>query len=44
MMLALPSISAGQRLLIAGILLAILLLGVDKGCIRTTVARELFTE
>ena len=44
MMLALPGISAGQRLLIAGILLAILLLGVGKGCIRTTVARELFPE
>jgi hypothetical protein len=29
-MLALPGISAGQRLLIAGILLAILLLGVGK--------------
>jgi hypothetical protein len=42
--LALPGISAGQRLLIAGILLAILLLGVGKGCIRTTVARELFPE
>jgi dipeptide/tripeptide permease len=44
MMLALPGISVGQRLLMAGILLAILLLGVGKGYIRTTVARELSPE
>src|SRR5271157_92172 len=44
MMLALPGISAGQRLLIAGILLAILLLGAGKGRIRTTVAREVFPD
>jgi len=44
MMLALPSISAGQRLLIAGILLAILLLVMSKGLIHLTIARELFPE
>ena len=43
-MLALPGISAGQRLLIAGILLAILLLVMSKGFIHMTVAKELFPE
>ena len=44
MMLALPSISAGQRLLIAGILLATLLLVMSKGFIHMIVAKELFPE
>jgi cellulose synthase/poly-beta-1,6-N-acetylglucosamine synthase-like glycosyltransferase len=43
-MLALPSISAGQRLLIAGILLATLLLVMSKGFIHLTIAKELFPE
>ena len=43
-MLALPSISAGQRLLIAGILLANLLLVMSKGLIHRTIAKELFPE
>ncbi len=43
-MLALPSTSAGQRLLIAAILLAILLLVISKGLIHMTVAKELFPE
>jgi len=43
-MLALPSTSAGQRLLIAAILLAILLLVMSKGLIHMTVAKELFPE
>lgn len=43
-MLALPSISAGQRLVIAGILLANLLLVMSKGFIHMTVAKELFPE
>jgi cellulose synthase/poly-beta-1,6-N-acetylglucosamine synthase-like glycosyltransferase len=43
-MLALPSISAGQRLLIAGILLATLLLGMSKGLIHMTIAKEMFPE
>jgi cellulose synthase/poly-beta-1,6-N-acetylglucosamine synthase-like glycosyltransferase len=44
MMLALPGISAGQRLVIAGILLANLLLVMSKGFIHMTVAKELFPE
>jgi cellulose synthase/poly-beta-1,6-N-acetylglucosamine synthase-like glycosyltransferase len=43
-MLALPSISAGQRLLIAGILLATFLLVMSKGIIHMTIAKELFPE
>jgi hypothetical protein len=43
-MLALPSNSAGQRLLIAGILLAPLLLVMSKGLIHMTIAKELFPE
>jgi cellulose synthase/poly-beta-1,6-N-acetylglucosamine synthase-like glycosyltransferase len=43
-MLALPSTSAGQRLLIAAILLAIVLLVMSKGLIHMTVAKELFPE
>jgi cellulose synthase/poly-beta-1,6-N-acetylglucosamine synthase-like glycosyltransferase len=43
-MLALPGISAGQRLLIAGILLATLLLVMWKGLIHETIAKELFPE
>ena len=43
-MLALPGISAGQRLLMAGILLAILLLVMSKGFIHETIAKELFPE
>ena len=43
-MLALPSNSAGQRLLIAGILLATCLLEMSKGFIHLTIAKELFPE
>ena len=43
-MLALPSIAAGQRLLMAGILLAIILLTVTQGLIHMTIAKELFPE
>jgi cellulose synthase/poly-beta-1,6-N-acetylglucosamine synthase-like glycosyltransferase len=43
-MLALPSISGRQRLLIAGTLLAILLLVISKGFIHETIAKELFPE
>ena len=43
-MLALPSISTGQRLLVAGILLATLLLVMSKGLIHMTIAKELFPE
>ena len=43
-MLALPSNSTGQRLLMAGILLAILLLVMSKGLIHMTIAKELFPE
>jgi ceramide glucosyltransferase len=43
-MLALPGISAGQRLLMAGILLATLLLVMSKGLIHRTIAKELFPE
>jgi cellulose synthase/poly-beta-1,6-N-acetylglucosamine synthase-like glycosyltransferase len=41
-MLVLPGLSGGERLLVAGILLAILLLGAGKGRIRAIVASELF--
>jgi cellulose synthase/poly-beta-1,6-N-acetylglucosamine synthase-like glycosyltransferase len=43
-MLSLSGISAGQRLLIAGILLATLLLVMSKGFIHMIVAKELFPE
>ena len=43
-MLALPSISAGLRLLMAGTLLAIFLLVMGKGFIHETIAKELFPE
>jgi hypothetical protein len=43
-MLALPSISAGQRLLVAAILLAALLLVMSKGSIHEAIAKELFPE
>jgi cellulose synthase/poly-beta-1,6-N-acetylglucosamine synthase-like glycosyltransferase len=43
-MLALPSNSTGQRLLIAGILLATFLLVMSKGLIHMTIAKELFPE
>jgi cellulose synthase/poly-beta-1,6-N-acetylglucosamine synthase-like glycosyltransferase len=43
-MLALPSISAGQRLLIAGILLVTFLLVMSKGLIHLNIAKELFPE
>ncbi|MGO8733443.1 MAG: glycosyltransferase [Terriglobia bacterium] len=43
-LLALPSISAGQRLLVAGILLATLLLVMSKGFIHEAIAKELFPE
>jgi hypothetical protein len=43
-MLALPGVSAGQRLLMAGTLLAILLLVMSKGFIHETIAKELFPE
>jgi hypothetical protein len=43
-MLALPGISAGQRLLIAGILLALLLLVMSRGLIHMIIAKELFPE
>jgi cellulose synthase/poly-beta-1,6-N-acetylglucosamine synthase-like glycosyltransferase len=43
-LLALPGISAGQRLLIAGILLATQLLVMGKGLIHLTIAKELFPE
>jgi cellulose synthase/poly-beta-1,6-N-acetylglucosamine synthase-like glycosyltransferase len=43
-LLALPSNSTGQRLLIAGILLATLLLVMSKGLIHETIAKELFPE
>jgi ceramide glucosyltransferase len=43
-MLALPSISARQRLLMAGTLLAILLLVISKGFMHETIAKELFPE
>jgi hypothetical protein len=43
-MLALPSISARQRLLIAGTVLAILLLVISKGFMHETIAKELFPE
>jgi hypothetical protein len=43
-MLALPSISAGQRLLVAGILLANMLLVMSKGLLHLTIAKELFPE
>jgi cellulose synthase/poly-beta-1,6-N-acetylglucosamine synthase-like glycosyltransferase len=43
-MLALPSISTEQRLLVAGILLATLLLVMSKGLIHMTIAKELFPE
>jgi hypothetical protein len=43
-MLALPSISARQRLLMAGTLLVILLLVMSKGFIHETIAKELFPE
>ncbi len=40
--LALPGVIATQRVEEMTILMAILLLGVSKGCVRTVVARELF--
>jgi cellulose synthase/poly-beta-1,6-N-acetylglucosamine synthase-like glycosyltransferase len=43
-MLALPGISTGQRLLITGILLTTLLLVMSKGLIHMTIAKELFPE
>ena len=43
-MLALPSIPARQRLLMAGTLLAILLLVMSKGFIHEAIAKELFPE
>jgi cellulose synthase/poly-beta-1,6-N-acetylglucosamine synthase-like glycosyltransferase len=43
-MLALPGISAGQRLLMAGALLAVVLLVMAKGLIHQTIAKELFPE
>jgi cellulose synthase/poly-beta-1,6-N-acetylglucosamine synthase-like glycosyltransferase len=43
-MLALPSISTGQRLLIAGILLATFLLVMSRGLIHMIIAKELFPE
>jgi hypothetical protein len=43
-MLALPSTSAGQRLLVAAILLATLLLVISKGLLHMTIAKELFPE
>jgi ceramide glucosyltransferase len=43
-MLALPGISTGRRLLMAGTLLAILLLVISKGLIHETIAKELFPE
>ena len=43
-MLALPGTSTGQRLLIAAILLATLLLVMSKGLIHLTIAKELFPE
>jgi hypothetical protein len=43
-MLALPSISGRQRLLIAGTLLAILLLVISRGFIHETIAKDLFPE
>jgi cellulose synthase/poly-beta-1,6-N-acetylglucosamine synthase-like glycosyltransferase len=43
-MLALPGISAGQRLLIAGILFVNLLLAMGRGLIHTTIAKEMFPE
>jgi hypothetical protein len=43
-MLALPSIPARQRLLLAGTLLAILLLVMSKGFIHEAIAKELFPE
>jgi cellulose synthase/poly-beta-1,6-N-acetylglucosamine synthase-like glycosyltransferase len=43
-MLALPGISAGQRLLIGGILLATLLLVMSRGLIQMIIAKELFPE
>jgi hypothetical protein len=43
-MLALPGIAAGQRLLIAGMLLVTLLLAIGKGLIQMIVAKEIFPE
>jgi ceramide glucosyltransferase len=42
--LILPSLGAGERMLTGGLLAAILLLGIDKGRIRSTVGREVFPE
>jgi len=39
-----PGLPAGERILVAGILLAVHFLGIDKGRIRSTVAREIFPE
>jgi cellulose synthase/poly-beta-1,6-N-acetylglucosamine synthase-like glycosyltransferase len=43
-LLALPGLSAGQRLLIAGTLLAITLLVLWKGFVHETIAKEVFPE
>jgi hypothetical protein len=42
--LALPGIAAGQRLLIAGMLLVTLLLAIGKGLIQMIIAKEIFPE